>query len=81
MHRITRSDGKRMLIFILKSNHRGGGGGGGGNSHLILYWYICVAGIFQTHSVHVYRIAEMYTYSCMIYIVLLPIDVSIFMPC
>ena len=31
---ITRSDGKKMLIFIFKSNHRGGGGGG--NSHLIL---------------------------------------------
>ena len=29
---ITRSDGKKMLIFILKSNDRGGGG----NSHLIL---------------------------------------------
>ena len=23
---ITRSDGKKMLIFIFKSNHRGGGG-------------------------------------------------------
>ena len=30
---ITRSFGKKMLIFIFKSNHRGGGGG---NSHLIL---------------------------------------------
>ena len=30
---ITRSDGKKMLIFIIKSNHRGGWGG---NSHLIL---------------------------------------------
>ena len=29
---ITRSDGKKMLIFIFKSNYRGGGG----NSHLIL---------------------------------------------
>ena len=43
MYVITRSDGKKMLIFIFKSNHRGGGGGGGGggrggggNSHLIL---------------------------------------------
>ena len=27
---ITRSDGKKMLIFIFKSNHRGGGGGGRG---------------------------------------------------
>ena len=27
---ITGSDGKKMLIFIFKSNHRGGGGGGGG---------------------------------------------------
>ena len=27
---ITRSDGKKMLIFIFKSNHRGGGEGGGG---------------------------------------------------
>ena len=42
MYVITRSDGKKMLIF--KSNHRGGGGGregvagggGGGHSHLIL---------------------------------------------
>ena len=47
---ITRSDGKKMLIF--KSNHRGGGGGGG-NSHLILV-HLCVAGIFQTHPIHVY---------------------------
>ena len=36
MYVITRSDGKKMLIFIFKSNHRGGGGGGGGNSHSIL---------------------------------------------
>ena len=27
---ITRSDSKKMLIFIFKSNHRGGRGGGGG---------------------------------------------------
>ena len=40
---ITRSDGKKMLIFILKSNRRGGGvgvGGGGGNSHLI-FAHLC----------------------------------------
>ena len=30
--KITRSDDKKMHIFIFKSNH----GGGGGNSHLIL---------------------------------------------
>ena len=54
-----------MLIFIFKSNHRGGD-----NSHLIL-----------VHLCRRYFSAEMYTYSCMIYIVLLPIDVSIFMPC
>ena len=63
---ITRSDGKKMLIFIFKSNHRGGGG----NSHLILVhlcrWYV-----------YLRLITEMYTYSCMIYIVLLLIDVSI----
>ena len=35
---ITRSDGKKMLIFIFKSNHSGVcvWGGWGGNSHLIL---------------------------------------------
>ena len=32
---ITRFDGKKMLIFIFKSNHRGGWGRGG-SSHLIL---------------------------------------------
>ena len=94
MYVITRSDGKKMLIFIFKSNHRGDGGGGGGggvgggrgNSHLILvhlcrrYFsdppYSCIP---EADCRNVYLLTV--TYSCMIYIVLLPIDVSIFMPC
>ena len=38
-------------------------------------------GIFQTHPIHVYRISEMYTYSCMIYIILVSMNVCICMPC
>ena len=36
---ITRSDGKKMLIFIFKSNHSRGGGGG--YSHLIFVHLCC----------------------------------------
>ena len=46
---ITRYDGEKMLICIFKLNHRGEKGG---NSHLILVHF--VAGIFQTHPIHVY---------------------------
>ena len=77
MYVIARSDGKKMLIF--KSNHRGGGGGGGGgNSHLILV-HLCRR-YFSDPPYSCIPEADcrnVYTYLCMIYIVLLPIDVSI----
>ena len=69
---ITRSDGKKMLIFKSITE-----GGGGGISHLILV-HLCRRYFSDPpYSCVPEADCRMYTYSCMIYIVLLPIDVSI----
>ena len=72
---ITRSDGKKMLIFIFMSNRRGGGGGG------LLAFDIgtFVSPVFFRLTLFIYTRLQkrIFSYSCMIYIVLVPIDVSI----